>query len=94
MRRTVIKIALLLSIAAFVLSIVLVVSPIIGISNSLFVTTMIVLFIGIFPLYLDAVGLLTHRTKGKMAWGRIPGLFTGLPKWFCTVFNVYFFGFH
>ena len=89
MPRAVVILALVLAIAAFVLCIIVALSPFVGLAG-MFAPATLFLLVGVFPLFLGACLVLARRAKGRIVANWLPILFSGLPEWFRTVYRFYF----
>lgn len=88
--RVLLKPALIVATAAFVLCLVVVMLPIVGLTD-IYASVALVLFVGVFPFFFGAVRILVGRTKARLAKDWVPILFAGLPKWFSVAYRIYFF---
>lgn len=81
--------ALFISLGAFLLCIIVTVSLFFGFTD-IFATATVVLFIGVFPLFIGVVLLLVKRLKSQELTNWMAFLFFGIPQWFITAYRIYF----
>jgi hypothetical protein len=83
------KPALILSLIAFVLCIIVFVCAFVGLTGFAGAAAL-VLTLGVFPLWIGAVLIFAHRKKGRSGRDWVPILFLGLPSWFSRAHRLYF----